>query len=39
VSDLQIGLLAVGALVVVGVLAYNGYQERRARSAPRMPTC
>jgi len=32
-SDLQIGLLAVGALVVVGVLAYNGYQERRARRA------
>ena len=32
-SDLQIGLLAVGALVVVGVLAYNGLQERRARRA------
>jgi hypothetical protein len=32
-SDLQIGLLAVGALVVVGVLAYNGFQERRARRA------
>jgi hypothetical protein len=33
VSDLQIGLLAVGALVVVGVLLYNGLQERRARRA------
>jgi hypothetical protein len=32
-SDLQIGLLAVGALVVVGVLLYNGLQERRARRA------
>lgn len=32
-SDLQIGLLAVGALVVVGVLAYNGWQERQARRA------
>jgi hypothetical protein len=32
-SDLQIGLLAVGALVVVGVLAYNGLQERQARRA------
>lgn len=30
-SDLQIGLLAVGALVVVGVAAYNAAQERRAR--------
>lgn len=32
-SDLQIGLLAVGALVVLGVLLYNGLQERRARRA------
>jgi hypothetical protein len=32
-SDLQIGLLAVGALVVVGVLAYNRLQEGRARRA------
>lgn len=32
-SDLQIGLLAVGALIVVGVLLYNGLQERRARRA------
>jgi hypothetical protein len=32
-SDLQIGLLAVGALVVVGVLVYNSLQERRARRA------
>jgi hypothetical protein len=32
-SDLQIGLLAVGALVVAGVLAYNGWQERQARRA------
>jgi hypothetical protein len=32
-SDLQIGLLAVGALVVAGVLLYNGLQERRARRA------
>lgn len=30
-TELQIGLLAIGALVVVGVLAYNGVQERRAR--------
>jgi len=32
-SDLQIGLLAIGALVVAGVLVYNGLQERRARRA------
>jgi len=31
VSDLQIGLLAVGALVVAGILGYNAFQERRAR--------
>jgi len=30
-SDLQIGLLVVGGLVVGGVLAYNGWQERKAR--------
>lgn len=30
-SDLQIGLLAVGVLVVAGILAYNFAQERRAR--------
>ncbi|MDA1116652.1 MAG: hypothetical protein O2979_01320 [Proteobacteria bacterium] len=30
-SDLQIGLLAVGVLVVVGILGYNVAQERRAR--------
>jgi FtsZ-interacting cell division protein ZipA len=32
-SELQIGLLAIGALVVVGVLAYNRIQERGARRA------
>lgn len=32
-SDLQIGLIAIGAVVVAGVLAYNGLQERRARRA------
>jgi len=30
-SDLQIGLLAVGVLVVAGIFAYNAVQERRAR--------
>lgn len=30
-SDLQIGLLAVGVLVVAVILAYNGWQERKAR--------
>jgi FtsZ-interacting cell division protein ZipA len=30
-SELQIGLLAIGALVVAGVLAYNRVQERGAR--------
>jgi len=30
-SDLQLGLLAVGILVVALVLAYNALQERRAR--------
>jgi hypothetical protein len=30
-SELQIGLLAIGALVVIGVLAYNRIQERGAR--------
>ncbi|MEW6690233.1 MAG: cell division protein ZipA C-terminal FtsZ-binding domain-containing protein [Pseudomonadota bacterium] len=32
-SELQIGLLAIGALVVAGVLAYNRVQERGARRA------
>jgi hypothetical protein len=32
-SDLQIGLLAVGILVVGGIFAYNAVQERRARRA------
>jgi hypothetical protein len=32
-SDLQIGLIAIGALVVAGVFAYNGWQERSARRA------
>jgi len=30
-SELQIGLMAIGALVVVAVLVYNRAQERRAR--------
>jgi hypothetical protein len=30
-SELQLGLLAIGILVVVGVLAYNKLQERRLR--------
>ena len=30
-SDLQLGLLAIGALVVAGVLAYNKLQERGAQ--------
>jgi hypothetical protein len=34
-SELQIGLLAIGALVIGGVLAYNRIQERRAREAAR----
>jgi len=32
-SELQIGLMAIGALVVVGVLGYNRIQERSARRA------
>jgi FtsZ-interacting cell division protein ZipA len=32
-SELQIGLLVIGGLVVVGVLAYNRIQERGARRA------
>jgi FtsZ-interacting cell division protein ZipA len=32
-SELQIGLLAIGALVVVGVVAYNRVQERGAKRA------
>lgn len=34
-SELQIGLLAIGALVVAGVLVYNRIQERGARKAER----
>jgi len=30
-SELQIGLLAAGVLVVAGIIAYNAIQERRAR--------
>ncbi len=30
-SDLQLGLLAIGAAVVVGVIAYNRWQEARVR--------
>lgn len=33
-SELQIGLLAIGVVVVVGVLAYNRIQERRAGGEP-----
>ncbi len=32
-SELQIGLLGLGALVVVGVLVFNKWQERAARRA------
>ena len=32
-SDLQIGLLAAGGLVVAGIVSYNALQERRARRA------
>jgi FtsZ-interacting cell division protein ZipA len=32
-SELQIGLLVIGALVVAGVLVYNGIQERGAKRA------
>jgi hypothetical protein len=32
-SELQIGLLAIGGLVVIGVLAYNRIQERGAKRA------
>jgi len=32
-SELQIGLLAIGVLVVGGVLAYNRVQERKARQS------
>ena len=35
-SELQIGLLAIGALVVVGVLAYNRVQERGAKRAAQL---
>jgi hypothetical protein len=30
-SELQIGLLAIGVLIVVGVFAYNKWQERKLR--------
>src|SRR5512132_4276731 len=30
-SELQTGLLAIGALVIAGVLVYNRVQERRAK--------
>src|SRR6187402_3123402 len=30
-STLQIGLIVAGVLLVIGVLAYNAWQERRAR--------
>ena len=30
-SELQIGLMAIGVLVVVAVLIYNRVQERRAK--------
>lgn len=32
-TELQIGLIAIGALVVAGVLVYNGIQERGAKRA------
>jgi len=35
-SELQIGLLAIGGLVVVGVLAYNRIQERGAKRAAEL---
>lgn len=31
-SDLQISLLAIGAAIVVGILAFNWFQERRFRN-------
>jgi len=31
VSELQLSLIAAGAVVIVGVIAYNTVQERRAR--------
>ena len=34
-SELQIGLLVIGGLVVVGVLAYNRIQERAPGARPR----
>ena len=30
-SDLQLGLLAIGVAVVVGVIAYNKWQEAKLR--------
>jgi len=30
-SDLQISLLGIGAVVVIGVVLYNGYQQRKLR--------
>ncbi len=38
-SELQIGLLAIGAAVIVGVLAYNRIQERAARRAAERAFC
>ena len=35
-SELQIGLLAIGAVVVVAVLAYNRVQERGAKRAAQL---
>ena len=30
-SDLQLALLAIGAVIIAGVLAYNAMAERKAR--------
>lgn len=30
-SDLQIGLIALGVVILLGVLVYNGWQDRRVR--------
>ena len=34
-SDLQLGLLAIGVAVVAGVIAYNRWQETRVRRRDR----
>ena len=34
-SDLQLGLLAIGVAVVAGVIAYNRWQERSSGAAPK----